>query len=80
MDVFGKEIGRTLVVIGGIIVAVGLFLIIAEKVNFSFLGKLPGDIQIRRKNFQLYLPIASCIVVSLILSIILYLISYLSKR
>lgn len=80
VDAFGKEIGRTLVVVGGIIVAVGLFLIIAEKVNFPLLGKLPGDIHIRRKNFQLYFPVVTCIVLSLILSIVLYLISYFSKR
>jgi len=75
-----QGIGKTLVVIGGIIVVVGVFLIVAEKVNFPFLGKLPGDIHIKQKNFQFYFPIITCIVLSFMLSLILYLISYFSKR
>ncbi|MCL4511396.1 MAG: DUF2905 domain-containing protein [Bacteroidetes bacterium] len=72
--------GKSLVVIGGIIVAVGLLLVIAERVNFPFFGKLPGDIYIKRKNFQFYFPIVTSIVLSLVLSLILYVISYFSKR
>jgi Protein of unknown function (DUF2905) len=73
-------IGKTLVVIGGIIVVVGILLIVTEKFNFPFLGKLPGDIYIKKKNFQLYFPIVTSIVLSLVLSFIFYLISYFSKR
>jgi len=79
MDGF-QSIGKTLVIIGGIIVVVGLLLLVAEKVNFPFLGKLPGDIYIKRKNFQVYFPIVTSIVLSLLLSFVLYLISYFSKR
>ncbi|HUI30022.1 MAG TPA: DUF2905 domain-containing protein [Candidatus Acidoferrales bacterium] len=79
MDGF-QSIGKSLVIIGGIVVLVGLFLIMAEKVNVPFLGKLPGDIYIKRKNFQFYFPIVTCIVLSLLLSFIFYLISYFSKR
>ncbi|MGO9481466.1 MAG: DUF2905 domain-containing protein, partial [Candidatus Kryptoniota bacterium] len=45
-----------------------------------YLGKLPGDIYIKRKNFRLYFPIVTSIVLSLILSFIFYLISHFSKR
>ncbi|MFZ1081520.1 MAG: DUF2905 domain-containing protein [Candidatus Kryptoniota bacterium] len=75
-----QGIGKTLVIIGVIIVVAGLFLIVAEKVNFPFLGKLPGDIYIKRKNFQFYFPIVTCIILSFVLSFIFYLISYFSKR
>jgi len=75
-----QNIGKSLVVIGGVIVVVGLLLIVAEKVNFPLPGKLPGDIYIKRKNFQLYFPIVTSIALSLLLSVILYLISYFSKR
>ncbi len=75
-----QGIGRTLVIMGVIIVVVGLFLIVAEKVNLPLLGKLPGDIYIRRKNFQFYFPIVTSIILSLVLSFIFYLISYFSKR
>ena len=75
-----QGIGKTLVVVGVIIVAVGFFLIVAEKINIPFLGKLPGDVYIKRKNFQLYFPIVTSIALSLILSFIFYLISHFSKR
>lgn len=75
-----QGIGKTLVFVGGIIVAVGLLLIIAEKVDLPFFGKLPGDIYIKRKNFQFYFPIVTSIVLSLVLSLILYVIAYFSKR
>jgi hypothetical protein len=75
-----QGIGRTLIIIGVIIVVVGLFLIVAEKFNLPLLGKLPGDIYIRRKNFQFYFPIVTSIILGLVLSFIFYLISYFSKR
>ncbi len=75
-----QGIGKTLIIIGAIILVVGVVLLIAEKNNFPFLGRLPGDIYIKRKNFQFYFPIVTSIVLSLILSFIFYLISYFSKR
>ncbi len=75
-----QSLGRALVVIGGVIVVAGILLMVAEKVNVPFIGKLPGDIFLKRKNFQLYFPIVSSIVLSLILSLILYFVSHFSKR
>ena len=72
--------GKSLIVIGGIIVVVGLLFMLSEKVNFPFFGKLPGDIHIKGKNFQFYFPIATSIILSVALSLILYVISYFSKR
>jgi hypothetical protein len=72
--------GKTLVLIGGIIVVVGLVLTLSDKVNFPFLGKLPGDIYVKRKSFTFYFPIVTSIVLSVLLSLILYAISSFSKR
>lgn len=72
--------GKTLVIIGGIIVVLGLLIMFSEKLNFPFFGKLPGDIHIKGKNFQVYIPIATSIILSVVLTLILYLISYFSKR
>ncbi|MCL4540309.1 MAG: DUF2905 domain-containing protein [Bacteroidetes bacterium] len=72
--------GKTLIIIGVIIVVLGALLMISEKVNLPFFGKLPGDIQIKGKNFQIYFPIATSIVLSVLLTLILYLISYFSKK
>jgi len=59
---------RTLIAIGVLMVAAGLAWPWLAKLP---LGRLPGDIVIRRDNFQLYLPITTCIVVSLLLSLLL---------
>jgi len=48
---------------------VGLVFMLADKI--PFLGRLPGDILIRRKNFTFYFPIVTSIIVSIILSILL---------
>ena len=62
------EIGRILVVIGLIMVALGFLLIFQGKI--PFLGKLPGDIVFKRGNFTLYFPLTTMILVSVILSLI----------
>jgi Protein of unknown function (DUF2905) len=72
--------GKTLVVVGAVIVVVGILFMLSEKVNFPFVGKLPGDIHIKGKNFQLYFPIVTSIVLSVLLSLVLYAISYFSRR
>lgn len=72
--------GKTLVIIGVIIIVVGVLFMVSEKLNFPFFGKLPGDIHIKGKNFQVYFPIATSIVLSVLLTLILYVISYFSKK
>ena len=63
---------RTLIVIGLVILAVGLLWPLLSKLG---LGRLPGDIVIARGNFTLYLPIATCLLISVVLSIILWLLN-----
>ena len=63
---------------GFIIAGVGILMMFFDKI--PFLGKLPGDISMKRDNFQLYIPITTSIVLSLILSAILWLISLLNKK
>jgi len=75
-----QEVGKSLIIVGGIIVLIGLFLLASGRVDIPFLGKLPGDIYIKRKNFQFYFPVVTSIVLSLILSLILYIFSHFSKR
>ena len=65
------EMGKWLITIGLIITVAGLFMTFAGKV--PWLGKLPGDISIRRENFSFYFPLASCILISVIVSFILWL-------
>jgi hypothetical protein len=64
-------IGKSLIIIGLIIAAVGVVLTLADKV--PWLGRLPGDIYIKRDNFTFYFPLATSILISVILSLILWL-------
>jgi hypothetical protein len=61
-------IGKLLILWGLILVLVGLLLTVMPKI--PFLGRLPGDILIKKENFQFYFPIVTCIVISLILTLL----------
>lgn len=63
-------VSRTLIIIGLIVVAVGIFWPWLSKLP---LGRLPGDIVIERENFRFYFPITTMIIVSVVVSIILWL-------
>jgi len=63
-----NEIGRVLLVFGLILAAVGLVLLFADKI--PFLGRLPGDILVKRKNFTIYFPLATMILLSVVLTVI----------
>lgn len=65
--------GKVLIIAGIILIVAGL--IIHYGVRIPFLGKLPGDIYIERGNTKFYFPLATSIVVSIVLSLILLLIS-----
>jgi hypothetical protein len=67
-----NELAKGLMLLGAVLIAVGLILLFFQKV--PFLGKLPGDILIKRDDFTFYFPLATSIVVSLLISLILYVI------
>jgi hypothetical protein len=64
-------LGKMLIVFGVIMAAVGVVLLLAPKI--PWLGKLPGDITYRGERFTFYFPLATCILISILLSLILYL-------
>ena len=67
----GSALGKTLIVAGLLLVAVGLFLSFGGKLNF--IGRLPGDIRIERDNFSFFFPLGTCLLVSLLLSLVFWL-------
>jgi hypothetical protein len=69
-----NSIGKMFIIIGLVVVALGVLLTILSKFNIP-LGRLPGDIFIKRDNFSFYFPLTTSIIVSIILSLIFYLIS-----
>jgi len=68
-----QTMGKMLVVFGVVIACAGLALMFFDKI--PFLGKLPGDINIKRQNFQFYFPITSSTIISVVISVILWLFS-----
>ncbi len=67
-------LGRMLLVAGALLVALGLVLILAEKLPGLRIGKLPGDISVERPGFRFYFPLATSIVLSLVLTLVFWLI------
>ena len=66
-----SEIGKLLIVFGLLIAAVGVLLILAGRL--PWLGRLPGDIYIQRGNWTFYFPLATSIIVSLVLTLLFWL-------
>jgi hypothetical protein len=65
--------GRILIVIGLVVAVVGLVMVFAGKI--PFLGKLPGDFLFRGKNFSFYFPLTTSILISVILTLVLWFIN-----
>lgn len=69
MQEFGS-IGKILIILGVFTIVLGAFIIIIGKI--PYIGRLPGDIYIQRKNFTFYFPLATSIVISIILSLLFW--------
>ena len=71
------EIGKLLVIVGLAVAAVGLLL--WTGVGKGWFGQMPGDISYSRGNFKLYFPIVTCLVLSVVLTLILWLVNLFKK-
>jgi len=65
------EFGKILIFIGLLLAILGLVFIFGNKI--PFIGKLPGDIAVERRNYSLYFPVTTCIIISVVISFILWL-------
>jgi len=63
-------IGRTLIYLGVALVVIGVLVTLADKLPLR-LGRLPGDIEIRGKNSVFYFPVVTCILLSVVLSLLM---------
>jgi hypothetical protein len=63
------ELGRALVIFGAVIVVIGGVLMLADKL--PFIGRLPGDIMVKKGNFTLYAPLMTGLILSLLLTLAL---------
>jgi len=73
-----RELGRTLLLLGGLLVLVGSLLYFGGKLPFR-LGKLPGDIIYRGEHTTFYLPIATCLLISIGISLLFWLVSHFRR-
>jgi hypothetical protein len=64
--------GRWLIIFGVVLIAAGLLWPLLQKIG---LGRLPGDIVIERENFRLYFPIVTSLIISVVLSLVLWLLN-----
>lgn len=70
------DLGKLLIGLGLVLVVVGVLVMVAERANVSWtnlpLGRLPGDVVYRGKNTTVYFPLATSVVVSVVLTVVLY--------
>ena len=66
-----SSLGKILIITGLAIAGIGVLLVLTPKV--PWLGKLPGDILIKKDNVRFYFPITTCIIISIILTFLFYL-------
>ncbi len=72
MEPFGG-FGKTLILLGAVLMVLGVVFLVAPKI--PFLGKLPGDIHLKGKNWSFSFPVVTCIVISVVLTLLLNLFS-----
>ncbi len=63
-----EGLGKILLIVGGIIVVLGLILVFSQ--HIPFIGKLPGDILIKKNGFSFYFPIVTLLILSILITII----------
>jgi uncharacterized membrane protein len=71
-------LGWLLVIVGAAIVVVGLALVMLPSV--PWLGRMPGDVRIERPRFQFYFPVVTCLLLSILVSVVLWVIGWFSGK
>ncbi|HZO99069.1 MAG TPA: DUF2905 domain-containing protein [Terriglobia bacterium] len=74
------NLGKMILIMGVVLVVVGLVVMAGSKISFLGLGRLPGDIVYKGKNFSFYFPIVTSLLLSGVLTLVVWLISQLTKR
>ena len=69
---YDEVVGRTVIIVGLILVVIGILMTVGDKLPIK-LGRLPGDIVVRGKNGVFYFPVVTCLVVSVVLSLAMWL-------
>jgi heme/copper-type cytochrome/quinol oxidase subunit 2 len=73
-----SDLGRLLLIAGGAIVLLGLVLLLVGRI--PFFGRLPGDISIQRGNTTFFFPVVTCLMLSVVLTVVVNLLLFLLRR
>jgi len=68
------SLGRILIAVGLVVAALGVLILLSEKLPIR-LGRLPGDIMVRGKHSVFYFPLVTCLLISVILSLVMWLVN-----
>ena len=79
------SIGKLLLGVGSLIAVLGLLLLLADRIQgigslLNWFGRLPGDFSIKRDNFSFYFPLGTSVVLSVVLSLLFYFLTWLFRR
>ena len=74
------HLGKMVMIAGIALVVIGLLLMAGSRVSFFGLGRLPGDVAYKGKHGTFYFPIVTCLLLSAVLTLIVWLISFLGRR
>ena len=69
MDSFFPSIGKTLIILGAVLIIVGIIVVYGNKI--PYIGRLPGDIYVKKDNVTFYFPLTTCLLISLVLYLLL---------
>jgi H+/Cl- antiporter ClcA len=72
------NLGKLIIVLGAILIAAGLLLLLLSRTGLP-IGRLPGDIMYRRRNFAFYFPLTTSILLSIVLSLVFYFLSRMHR-
>ena len=74
------QLGKFFVITGILLIGVGVLVIVSSKFSYLGLGRLPGDIVYKGKHGTFYFPVVTCLVASVLLTLIVWVVSLLGKR
>ena len=73
-----SHVGKILILLGALLIGLGVLFLLSDKI--PWLGRLPGDIQLKGKKWTIYFPLATCIILSILLTLVLWLVSRFRGR
>ena len=70
LDKLMPNVAKVFFIVGGLFILLGILFSLGDKV--PWLGRLPGDIRVEREHYRFYFPLVTCLVISILLSLALY--------